>query len=250
MKLKPWSWLELEARKVVLDLVSKIEKNRIEDQKVLIEAVPLGGIDDRTEAEIPPEEPEAPPEVPPYLARAIEMEIKVTKHKRKKTKQIPQIMGQGLLTRFIQVTKCIDLPNLQSLHNESQDEISKSNNNSCDRDLTETEEVCGGGVHGQTVAERSQDIESHKTGVGPPGSLAKKTGRPPDRIALREGKVQSMVRKLEPRRGENKVEDEKGMESKVLEMVKVFEPEVSKKRIILTPRRRKPDGLSSRSIVE
>ena len=44
--------------------------------------------------------------------------------------------------------------------------------------------------------------------------------------------------------------DEKGMESKVLEMVKLFEPEDSKKRIILTPRRRKPDGLSSRSIVE
>ena len=56
-----------------------------------------------------------------------------------------------------------------------------------------------------------------------------------------------MVGKLEPRRGENKVEDEKGMESKVLEMVKVFEPEVSKKRIILTPRRRKPDGLSTKT---
>ena len=174
------------------------------------------------------------------------------------------------------MTKCIDLPKLQSLHHESQVEIppnttlghlsdrqiscfieeanvppeSKSNTNSCDRNLTETEEVCGGGVHGQTVAERSQDMENHETGVGPPGILAKKTGRPPDRFALREGKVESMVRKLEPRRGENKVVDEKGMESKVLEMVKLFEPEDSKKRIILTPRRRKPDGLSNRSIVE
>ena len=95
-----------------------------------------------------------------------------------------------------------------------------------------------------------QDMESHETGVGPPGNLAKKTGRPPDRIALREGKVESMVRRLEPRRGENKVEDEKGMGSKVLEIVNLFEPEDSKKRIILTPRRRKPDGLSTRSIAE
>ena len=148
-----------------MDLVSKIEKNRIEDQKALMKAVPLGGTEDRREAEIPPEEPEIPPEVPIYSARAKEMVNKVTTHKRTNTKQIPQIKGQGLLTRFVQVTK--------------------SNTNSCDRNLTETEEVCGGGVHGQTVAERSQDIESHKTGVGPQGNLAKKTGRPPDRIALR-----------------------------------------------------------------